>query len=297
MTLRRPLATLALASLVACGSGGVTSTSPGGAQSAATFPKVTYATYAWQAGDVISRWKAGTLWSVAKALYVDDFMLGFTDADIARYSQKSGTAELNAMIADGKRRGVAFDLLLGDPTWIEPSGVPKLKRILNRLRGVRFDGVNLDLEPNQVSGMPTKTVVMDLVAAMKQYLAVSAWPVTLDANWIYMNDGNKFNGGYCFPCGLQTAGVKRIALLVYISNPKTVYDVSAPILKRYPAFTFTLGQSVEPPGVLPKQDSYWHDGFGAFYNDMRKLDAKMRVRANYAGIDVESLQYLETMPS
>lgn len=296
MTMRRLLATLGLAALTACGNDGVASTSAPSARTAAASATLTYAAYAWQAGDVITRWKAGTLWTFAKALYVDDFMLGFTDADIAKYSRKNGTSEMNGMIAEGKRHGVAFDLLLGDPSWIAPSGVPVLKRILNRLRGVHFHGVNLDLEPNEVRGMPIKTVVTDLVAAMKQYDAVSAWPVTLDANWIYVNNGNKFNGGYCFPCGLQTAGVKHVALLVYVSNPKIVYDIAAPIIKRYPALTFTVGQSVEPPSVLPKRDSYWHDGFGAFYTDMQKLDGRMRVCANYAGLDVQSLQYLETMP-
>ena len=204
---------------------------------------------------------------------------------------------MNAMIADGARHGVAFELLLGDPSWIVPSGIPSLERIFHRLRAVNFDAVNLDLEPNELSGTPIKTAVMDVVAAMKRYVAVSPWPVTLDANWIYMNDGNTFNGGYCYPCGLEAAGVKRIALMVYISDPKTVYAISSPILKRYSSFTFTIGQSVEPPSVLPKRDSYWHDGSTAFFGQMQKLDANMRARTNYAGVDVQSLQYLETMPS
>lgn len=293
---RRVLAVLALGVIAACANDGAGSTAPPAPRTAATPPKLRYSAYAWNADDVVSRWKAGTLWSFAKRLSIDDFMLGFTDADIAKYSKKSGTDALDAMIAQGKRHGVAFDLLLGDPSWILPNGVPVLKRILQRLHRVHFSGVNLDLEPNEVRGKPIKTAIVDLVNAMKQYVAVSAWPVTLDANWIYVNDGNTFNGGYCYPCGLQSAGVTRIALLVYVSNPKTVYAISSPILEHYPSFRFTIGQSVEPPGVLPKRDSYWHDGFSAFYADMQKLDAKMRARANYAGLDVESLQYLDTMP-
>lgn len=296
MTLRRLLAVLALVAIGGCGGGNA----PAGAQGAgdaAAAPALTYAAYAWNAGDVVSRWKRGTLWTFAAAIHVNDFLLGFTDADIAKYSRKAGTAEMNAMIAEGKRRGVAFELLLGDPSWIPPSGVPGLERILRRLGAVHFAGVNLDLEPNEVSGTPIKTVIMDLVDAMTRYVAASSWPVTLDANWIYMNDGNKFNGGVCYPCGLEAAGVKRIALLVYISDPKTVYAVSAPILKRYSNFTFSVAQSVEPPSVLPKQDSYWHDGFAAFYADMEKLDPKFHALANYSGLTIESLQYLETMPS
>src|SRR6185312_14217757 len=104
MIARRLLALFTLAALAACGSDGVTSTSARAAKRAATSAKVTYTVYAWNTsvGDVVSRWKAGTLWSFAKALYVRDFMLGFTDADIAKYSKKNGTAEMNAMIAEGK---------------------------------------------------------------------------------------------------------------------------------------------------------------------------------------------------
>lgn len=289
---------LAAVALFAVGGCGESRTLPAqGARYAAASQTVTYAAYAWNAGDVISRRQAGTLWSFARTLHVKTFMLGFTDADIAKYSRAKGTAQMNALIAEGKRHGVTFELLLGDPGWIPPTGVPLLERILHRLRNVHFAGLNLDLEPNEVKGKSIKIAVMDLVRAMKQYVAKSSWPVTLDANWIYMNNGNRFNGGYCYPCGLELAGVKRVALMVYISNPKTVYAVSAPILKRYPSFTFTIAQSVEPPGVLPKQDSYWHDGFAAFYADMQKLDAALQTQANYAGLDVESLQYLETMPS
>lgn len=293
----RMLAIAALLAVAGCGVQRMAALPAQGVRYAAKSQVVTYAAYAWDSGDVISRWRTGTLWSVARKLHVTTFMLGFTDADIAKYSRAKGTEQMNAMIAEGKRHGVTFELLLGDPGWIPPSGVPLLERILHRLRNVHFAGLNLDLEPNEVKGMPVKTVVMDLVNAMKQYVAKSSWPVTLDANWIYMNNGNKFNGGYCYPCGLESAGVKHIALLVYIADPKTVYAVSAPILNRYPGFTFTIGQSVEPPSVLPKQDSYWHDGFAAFYAGMQSLDARMQSRANYAGLDIESLQYLEAMPS
>lgn len=297
MNARRILAVFAFAALAACQSQGVASTAPPNSRTASTIPGVTYAVYAWNASGVVSRWKAGTLWGLAQTLHVKTFMLGFTDAEISEYSRAKGTAQLNAMIAEGERHGVTFELLLGDPSWIPPSGVPSLERILYRLSKVRFAGLNLDLEPNEVTGMPIETVLIDLVNAMKQYVAKSPWPVTLDANWIYVNDGNKLTGGYCYPCGLESAGVKRIALLVYISNPKTVYAVSAPILKRYPTFTFTLGQSVEPPSVLPKRDSYWHDGLAAFLADMQRFDARMRTHRNYAGLDVESLEYLERMPS
>lgn len=134
------LAGIALFAIAGCGAQTAAIASQGGRYAAGTPRTVTYAVYAWNAGDVISRWKGGPLWSFAQTLHVKTFMLGFTDADIATYSRANGSAQTNAMIAAGKRHGVAFELLLGDPDWIPPSGVPQLERILQRLRSVHFAG-------------------------------------------------------------------------------------------------------------------------------------------------------------
>ena len=255
-----------------------------------------YGTYAWNADDTIGRWKAGTLWQLANALHVNRFMLGFTYADIVKYSRPSATAAMNAMIADGKRHGATFEVLLGDPSWIPPSGIPVFESIMKRLRHNHFAGLNLDLEPNEVTNRPKRTIAVDLAASMKRYVASSPWPVTLDVNWIYMNQGTARTGGYCLPCGLAAAKLQRIALMIYISDPKTVAKIAVPQMRRYNMFTYAIAQSVEPPSVLPPTDSYWSDGFAKFYRDMQQLDAAMRSAPNYSGLDIQSLPYLETMP-
>lgn len=271
---------------------------PAASQAArAAAPSVRYGTYAWNADAVVADWKGGRLWPLFAAKHVDDALLGFDDADIAKYSKPAGIQTMNALFAEGKQHGVRFELLLGDPSWIPPSGVPSLLAILHALRNVPFTGVHLDLEPNQVKGKPIATTLAQLVAAMKRYVAASPWPVTLDANWIYVNKGNKTTGGYCLPCGLaQQSHLRNIALMTYIADPKTVLAVDGPILDGFPDFAFSISQSVEPPAVLPPHDSYWGDGFKVFLADMQRLDGLLRAKKNYAGITIESWQYLETMP-
>lgn len=84
------LAAVALFAVGGCGESRVLPAR--GARYAAASQAVMYAAYAWNAGDVISRRQAGKLWSFARTLHVKTFMLGFTDADIAKYSRAKGTA-------------------------------------------------------------------------------------------------------------------------------------------------------------------------------------------------------------
>jgi hypothetical protein len=268
----------------------------GPARAAAAFaPAVSYGTYEWSAADLVSRWHSGTLWPLLAAKHVDDVLAGFDDAYIAKCSTAKGAAEMNALIADAAAHGVRVELLLGDPGWILPSGVAGLKKILRELRAVKFSGVDLDLEPNEVKGVPIERVLRDLVAAMRAYIGASPWPVSLDVNHFYVDPEAGHDYTYCLMCGLERAGLKRVNLMTYVSNPRTVVADVAPILARYPSVTFAIGQSVEPPSVLPPSDSYWGDGFTAFYRDMQRLDASLAAHANYGGIVIESMYYLERM--
>ena len=255
-----------------------------------------YATYEWNADDVVSRWRAGTLWKFLAGLHVNDVLAGFDDAQITKYSSPRGAAEFNAFIAQAAAHRVRVELLLGDPSWIPPSGIPSLEGILRKLHAVHFAGLNLDLEPNELRGVPWNTRLKYLAASMKAYVAASPWRVTLDLNYYFVNDLAP-RAAYCLMCGLQAAGLKHVDLMTYVGNPKTVESFVQPVLRRYPWMAFTIGQSVEPPSVLPPGDSYWGDGFTEFYADMNELDAKLRSQSNYDGLVIESMQYLETMPA
>lgn len=251
---------------------------------------VAYGTYEWSVEDLVLRWKAGTLWSFLTAKHVNAVLAGFDDAFIAKCSTPQGAARMNALIAQASSRGVRVELLLGNPSWILPSGIASLKQILYALRAVHFAAVDLDLEPNEVKSVPIRTAMKDLAAAMAVYVVASPWPVSIDVNHVFVD-----SHGYCLMCGLQRAGVRRVNLMTYISDPAKVEADVRPVLKRFPAIAFTVSQSVEPPSVLPVWDSYWSDGFAKFYRDMIGLDAALKPQPNYAGITIESMQYLELM--
>jgi hypothetical protein len=261
--------------------------------SAPTVPVLAYGTYEWSAADLMKRWHAGSLWSFLVAKHIDAVLVGFDDAYITKCSTPRGAAEMNDMIAQAARRGVRVDLLLGDPSWIPASGIAGLEKILDELHRVHFAGLDLDLEPNEVAGQPLETVFRELVAAMKAYIRASPWPVSLDVNHIFVDRAALKKTPYCLLCGLEHVGLKRVNLMTYVSDQREVVTDVAPILARYPSVAFTIAQSVEPPSVLPVYDSYWSDGFAVFYRDMRRLDGALKPRKNYAGLTIESMQYLE----
>ena len=256
-------------------------------------PVLRYGTYAWSISDVMHRWHAGTLWTLLASKHVNDILAGFDDAYIEKCSRQKGAAEMNEMIAQSAQHGVRVELLLGDPSWIVPSGVANLENILKRLRAVKFAGLDLDLEPNEVKGISTVAAFKDLVASMHAYIAASPWAVSLDVNHIYVDAKAVRRYSYCLMCELAAAGLTRANLMTYVSDPKTVVADVAPILTAYPSVSFSISQSVEDQSVLPVWDSYWSDGFAVFYTDMRQLDAAMRPHVNYTGITIESLYYLE----
>ncbi len=252
-----------------------------------------YGTYEWSMEDLVRRYRAGTLWALLGAKHVNIVLAGFDDKYIAKCSTPKGAADMNAIVAEAAKHGVRVVLLLGDPSWIPPSGVASLKEILHDLRRVNFAGLDLDLEPNELEGVSTVTAMKELATSMHAYVGASKWPVSIDVNHIYVDDAAVKKYSYCLMCGLESAGVKRANLMTYVSDPKTVAADVGPILARYPSVTFTISQSVEDTSVLPVWDSYWSDGFAIFYKDMQWLDAELKPHANYAGITIESLYYLE----
>jgi hypothetical protein len=297
----RILAAALLASLfgsaVGCAGAPSPGTLPARAEQAAIRPThiaaLQYGTYEWSVEDFVKRRNAGTLWTFLSAKHVNVVLAGFDDRYIEKCSTAKGAAAMNAIVAEAAQHGVSVELLLGDPSWIPPSGVASLEHILHALRRVNFAGLDLDLEPNELNGVPAVTAFKELVTSMHAYVGASPWPVSIDVNHIYVDAAAVKKYSYCLMCGLQQAGLKRANLMTYVSDPKTVVADVGAILARYPSVSFTISQSVEGPSVLPVWDSYWSDGFAVFYKDMQQLDAALAPRANYAGITIESMYYLE----
>ena len=74
----------------------------------------------------------------------------FTFGQIRAVSRPDGEHRLRRFVEVAHRHGVAVELLLGEPTWILPGHRRDLLAVLQSLKAFAFDGLHLDMEPNQL---------------------------------------------------------------------------------------------------------------------------------------------------
>jgi hypothetical protein len=63
---------------------------------------------------------------------------------------------LQQLVAAGHGERMRVSLLLGDPEWILPQGRQSLLDLIQRYRGIGFDGLHLDLEVEQLGWPPSR---------------------------------------------------------------------------------------------------------------------------------------------
>ena len=150
-----------------------------------------------------------------------------------------------------ERAGFSVGLLLGDPSWILPRGRADLTRILTALDSVPFDGVDLDLEPEQLREAPARLPA--LLGSLADTLAAarleSPWPLELDIN---PRDLDVRARGTPFAVLLERLHISP-TLMVYAANPERVIAIAAPLIERYRQLQFRVALSLEKS--LPRTQS------------------------------------------
>ncbi len=149
------------------------------------------------------------------------------------------------------RAGLSVGLLLGDPSWILPRRRADLTRILTALDSVPFDGVELDLEPEQLHEAPAKLPALlgslaDTLAAAR---LASPWPLELS---IHPRDLDVMVRGIPFAVLLERLHVSP-TLMIYAANPERVIAIATPLIGRYRQLQFRVALSLEKS--LPRSQS------------------------------------------
>lgn len=74
-----------------------------------------------------------------------------------------------------------MDLLLGDSSWILETGRDNLLKKIRHLSDLNVDGLNLDLEPNQLTddSKIDEHLLRSLATTLKEAKEVAPWPVSL----------------------------------------------------------------------------------------------------------------------
>jgi hypothetical protein len=226
---------------------------PGGVQ-AATVVAANRALYLWRSAEWLTY--AGT--EVGERKFAQ-----MHSAGIARLLISLDAGQMRRAMADPSplvravrsthEHGFRVELLLGDPGWIRPEQRSRLLAIIAGLKSVPFDGLHLDLEPEQIDSAADKLpALLGLLAqTLAAASAASPWPLALS---IHPRDLDVRVGESSFAEVLLKLRVSP-TIMVYVANPERAVAIAEPLLGHYPQLSFSVALSLEKS--LGPQESLW----------------------------------------
>ncbi len=246
---------------------------------------ISFSVYAWNYDDIVSQ---SGFWEKSQSMQIKRILLSLSGPQIA--SIASHPTALNKFLREAKHQGVKVELLLGDPGWILPKERVRLLEIIKRLKSISFDGLHLDIEPDQLDGeLVGEDMLEEFIETIRQATRLSPWPVAISIHPRYLAKETSF--GLCIPCQLKEIGVKEITVMYYSMNLNSIAVTVKSIMKQYPELMFSLAQSLEPE--LSVENSYAHKPQAFFRDTMQKLYNHLRA-SNFNGLVIQSLKDWET---
>lgn len=242
---------------------------------------MSFSVYAWNYDDIVSQ---PGFWEKIKSMRINRILLSFNAQQIA--SVTSDPAALNKFLQKAKHQGVTVELLLGDPNWILPKARMRLLEIIKRLRSIHFDGLHLDIEPDQLTEeLAGKDKLGEFIETIRQATRISPWPVAISIHPRYLAKETSFD--LCIPCELRESGVKEITVTYYSMNLNSIAMTMKSAMQQYPELMFSLAQSLEPE--LDVENSYAHKPQAFFRDSIQKLHIHLRA-SNFNGLVIQSLK-------
>jgi outer membrane protein TolC len=202
------------------------------------------ALYVWSSASIItqlSHQSAASVTEAARDAGVTHLFLSLDSAQLEQYARNP--EPLRAALDAAHERGLRVDLLLGEPTWLLENRRNDLLSIIRRLSALPFDGLHLDIEPNQLenSGLDESALLASLVDTVRAVRAMSAWPVDVSVHPRYLT---KLAGTHTLGDALSDADVTA-TLMVYVANPERVREIVEPLLSRFPRLAQRVALSLE----------------------------------------------------
>ncbi len=264
----------------------------GNAAATGSAAPVAWRFYAWKASPVLAGQGQQLLGGLPPRAAV---WLSFSAAEIRQLTpvqgagaaaQKQAATALRQWMATARQQGRPVELLLGDAGWLKPGGGDALLKVITAVVAYGFDGIHLDLEPDQLpEGKTARAPLLEALAArVREVREATRLPVGVSLHW---RDASP-DAAICLLCELEKAGASEVTLMIYSSKPEAVAARALPILKAHPRLRFSIAQSVEPASVLGKDESYASVGRRKFRQQMQQLDAQMKTQGNYAGLAVQA---------
>lgn len=240
-----------------------------------------FAVYVWNFEQLINR---TDFWGKKQSNAINRVLISLNAQEISAAS--ANPARLAGFIRDARQRKKKVELLLGDPDWILPQFRAHLLNHIRALKQFEFDGLHLDIEPDQLeSALTGERRLTEMLETIRQVMAISPWPVGVSIHPRYLQQESSH--GVCVPCKLKEFGVKEIAVMYYSMNIQAIVSTLQSVMQQYPALVFSLAQSLERE--LGPENSYAHKPRRIFSDAMQQLQDQLQ-RSNFGGLIIQSWQ-------
>jgi hypothetical protein len=227
--------------------------------------------YAGQAEVLVSQWRAEGLGTLLISLDAEQ---------LAAYREEPQA--LRQAIAAARARGLRVELLLGESSWILPQYRDDLVQIILSLRQQSFDGLHLDIEPNQLEhvGRSEENLLEEMLLTLRGAAKASPWPVDLSLHPRYLT---RQVAGRSLGDHLTAAGIS-VTLMIYVANPERVVEIAKPLLERYPQLMQRVALSVED--ILSAEESLYHYEPTERARRIEQIEREL-THSNFAGITLQ----------
>lgn len=249
-----------------------------GDEPAAADPDWIQAAYVWDSTALLSpRSRTGEL-SKLRLLGFNRIYLGLTAGQLEDLALLG--FRVADLVSEARAMGIAVDLLLGDPAWIQTGHRGDLIALIRKLRSLPFERLHLDLEVEQLQWPAPDKLLQDWIQTLGAAVKASPWPVSLVSHHRWFAPGQ--SGDRCVPCVLPDLGIRQVSLMIYSTNQTRTADLAAGISQGWPGLTFTLAQSVEPD--LPAANS-WHGHSAHSLNRKSQIWKHLMSPSGIAGLE------------
>jgi outer membrane protein TolC len=241
------------------------------------------ALYVWSSQHLIERLAAGDTYSVSDPDGTEKtttLLVSLDASQIREYGRE--TRLLREALQTAHRRGMRVELLLGEPTWLLPEHRAELVSILRDLRTLPFDGLHLDIEPDQLAGvnLNAATLWSQWLETVRSAREASAWPVDVSLHPRYLNepvDGRSL-GEHLTQDGIS------VTLMIYVANAERAVEIAQPLLQRYPSLAQRVALSTED--TLSREESLHYVDADERARRIALIESKLAV-PNFRGVTIQ----------
>ena len=201
--------------------------------------------YIWDSRQLLDRTGQEAELALLHQHGINDLLVGLTPAQVRAgpASERATERALASLLERAHGQNLTVQLLLGDPSWIEPGHRAELLALVARYRPLPFDGLHLDLEVEQLGWPVPAQRLCDWIGTLRAVQRASPWPVSVSSHPRWFEPGAAGGVRFCLPC--QLPPLRAISLMIYGPDPGRSTARARAIARRWPGQHFRLAQSLE----------------------------------------------------